>query len=464
MTDSITPRSGRRAAAARDTSRVSKAGALALVLPLISLGLLLLVNPDAPPVEKHPPADIALARLDLVCPAAVAPGDSVLAAQQETDGEITVRVGKAEPDTVRVDVSAAKVSSSRQPVVVTGVDQVAPGLVAARVGPRGATQCASPRAEAWFTGLGARPTHRSSIRLTNPDAGPAIADFEVFSRRGPLNVAALRGIRVPGRSTLTLDLAEVSPRRTDLAAKLTVQRGRIGSSVWDEGDPFGRGAVPGGWLAPQAEPGTALRLLGVPRFDRGTQTLTLLNPGDSEARATLRFIGAESEFAPEGLDDVTIAPGSVVSVALHDLVAAEQGDILGVLVESTLPVTATLRAETEDRLTHATPGAELSDAAGVIPAGQAAIVIAGATKAGTVVLSTDTGDDVRARVGPRRGTTLEIPAGASTFRVRFTGTTARAALVVRTRTGMISTPLAPLVLQGQAPYVGPALPGADQPE
>ena len=73
-------------------------------------------------------------------------------------------------------------------------------LLAARFQPDGlaATECALPRPDYWFTGVGADADHASVLQLANPDTGPAVADVTVLGRTGPIDVPELRGLTVQG--------------------------------------------------------------------------------------------------------------------------------------------------------------------------------------------------------------------------------------------------------------------------
>jgi hypothetical protein len=82
--------------------------------------------------------------------------------------------------------------------------------------PAGTTACVEPEPEAWFTGVGAGPEHSSVLELVNPDKGPAVADVTVLTPTGVADVSALRGIRVPGASSLTFDLGRLAAWKHDL--------------------------------------------------------------------------------------------------------------------------------------------------------------------------------------------------------------------------------------------------------
>ena len=171
--------------------------------------------------------------------------------------------------------------------------------------------CDRPAPERWFTGVGASAEHTSTLTLVNPDKGPAVADVTVWDGSGLVDVPALRGVRVPGGGSTSFDLSEVAPNRDALAIRVQVSRGRLASSVVDVVDPVGRDRPVREWLPAQAAPADDVVRRRAWAPTAADRTLTLANPGDSEVRVALKLVSEESEFAPSGLEEVTLAPASV---------------------------------------------------------------------------------------------------------------------------------------------------------
>jgi hypothetical protein len=184
---------------------------------------------------------------------------------------------------------------------------MAPALSAARAdaGPA-ATSCVAPQPEQWFTGLGAAAKHSSVLELVNPDPGPAVADISLIGSRGPVEAPSLRGITVPGGSSLRVNLAREIPLRGELSAEVVVSRGRLGVFVVDTYDELGRGDAGVDWLAAQ-QPGEDLTILGLPGGP-GSRALVVANDGDDEARVVVRVVTSDSAFRPTGLDDIRVPP------------------------------------------------------------------------------------------------------------------------------------------------------------
>ena len=326
---------------------------LAIVLPVVAVLALLLLHPDRGEPQGKAPVETPLTSASVVCPGAL-PGTgsdllgvSILGADPDAKvtGDVQVGLGSsAAPLRVRTRrVSTAPPGLG--PAVVTGSGDLAPGLVAGRSqsAPLAAVDCAPPVADQWFTGVGADATHDSVIELVNPNAGPAIADITVRSPNGVLDVPALRGVSVPGNSSVQLDLGQVVPNRAELSLEVHTSRGRLAVHVVDSYDQLGAGATGQDWLPAQAEPATANLLLGLTK-GAGERTLVLANPGADEVRATITVVTPTSTFAPTGVEPVRVAPDSTEAVSLDDVLAqAAKDGAIGLLVESNGPVTTSLR-------------------------------------------------------------------------------------------------------------------------
>ena len=464
----VTP--GRRSATpTTPRRRVTPAIVLAVLVPLLTLGALALVRTEQPRVAARPPELTELTRVSLGCPSAAGSDSRELAvgsALATEDGEVAVDVlgsgGAPQP----LDLRPGRVSSTQVPeaAVVTGEDDAAPGLLAARLGDGAATACGPPLPEAWFPGVGARPAHASVIELVNPDPGPAIADLTILAPSGPLDVPAVRGIRVPGRSSIPLDLARIIPRRTELAVQVVVSRGRLVSSVLDTVDALGTGPSSSDWLTPQGRPVATGVLLGLPSGP-GSRRLTIANGGDDETRVQVRVISPESTFQPEGLGEIRIPPGSVQSVSLDAVLGPEiAAGATGLLIEATHPVSAGLRSDVRDDLTHAvvTPAVTRQGAA-LLPAGAKRLLLAGAERPGVATVVARSADgrelqETRVEIGPDRSVSTRLPEGAASVSVEVSRTEAVASVLVTSPRGAVVVPLAETVRSGLVPQVDPALP------
>ncbi|QIG44038.1 hypothetical protein G5V58_15750 [Nocardioides anomalus] len=444
---------------------------LAVVLPVACALALFVVRPDRGQPGTGEPVATALSTSSLVCPSALtgtgtdATGVSVSgSADEAADGEVTVGLGQTSaPLRVRSGrVSAAEPGAGA--AVVTGTGALAPGLVAGRSqsAPLAAVDCAPPVADQWFTGAGAEPTHDSVLELTNPNTGPAIADVTVRGPSGVVDVPALRGVSVPGSTTVQLDMGQVLPRRGELALEVHTTRGRLAVHVVDAVDDLG-GAASRDWLPAQAEPSSENLVLGlVP--GAGERTLVLANPGADEVRAELQVVTATSVFTPTGAETIRVAPGTTESVTLDDVLAqSAQDGALGVLVSSNGPVTTGLRQVVDGDLSLLAAGAAVdAPTAAVVPAGPKRLLLAGATGTGT---ATVTAYDAKGKalaeqavdLAVQAGGDVELPDATALVGVVPEGAAVHAAVLL-TGGGTAVVPLRELVLTGLVPDVRPGVP------
>jgi hypothetical protein len=458
MTDRSERPSGRRSGPALG-GRVGPVEILALVVPLLTVAALALVKPIDEPSTVHPPVDVPLTRATLVCPTALpGTGTVALANADGTTGDVTIRLPVE--DTIELDGTVR--TGVKKALVAQAEGELAAGFLGVRYGDGAATACSAPRPEQWFTGVGAAPEHSSTLELVNPDGGPAVADVTVLGPDGPLEVPALRGVTVPGGRTLRFELADVVPTRGELALHVLVSRGRLGVAVEDQVDELGRGARSRDWLPSQGEAGTSAYLLGL-GGKPGDRTLVLANPGDSEARVGLEVVTKESEFAPADADEIRVAPGSTETVDLTDLLRnrAARG-ALGLRLDSTLPVTASLRTVAGRDLSRAVTGVRI-EARGALamPRGPSRLVLAGADGVGvaTYVVTDEDGKEIareRVELTPGVASRLKLPREGAVVDVMVERSGVVAALEVGPP-GLAVLPISELVLDGRVPDVRPAL-------
>lgn len=455
---------------------VSPDGVLAVLLPLACVGALALVRTDAPDaVDPHPPVRSQLTTASVVCPGAMpAPsartgrlGVTTLAAGPEDDvgGELTTGLGS---DTRPVSVSTGRVSSVRPgpgPVLVTGTGELAPGLVAGRfvATPLTAVDCGPTAAEQWFTAVGAGATHSSVVELVNPNPGRAVADVLVWSQNGPLDVARLRGVTVPGSSRTLLDLGEIVPRRGELTIQVSTLRGQLSAAVLDTYDQLGAGVRASEWLAGQATPSPDNVLLGLARGP-GERTLVLGNPGESELRAEIKVVTPRSVFTPAGVEPIRVAPGTTQRADLSSLLEEVTGQgAIGLVVSANGPVTATLRQVVGGDLSLLAPAVPVATSTAVVlPPGRKRLMLAdpGAVGVATVTALSADGEELfseRLELKPDTAANLALPAKAVLVVLTPERTTVRAAALV-VGEGNAVVRMRELVRTGLVPDVRPGLP------
>lgn len=439
--------------------RLGPVEVLAVLVPLLTVAALSFVRPIDDPATTHPPTDVPLARATLVCPSALpGTGTIALANADGATGEVTTR----QPVEGTVDLDGTSRQGLKPALVAQAADELAAGFVGVRYGDAAAVACSDPRSEQWFTGVGAAPEHSSVLEVVNPDGGPAVADVTVLGPDGPLDVPALRGVTVPGGRTMRFELADIVPSRDELAVQVLVSRGRLGVNVVDQVDELGPGASSRDWLSSQSEAGTTAYLLGL-GGKPGDRTLVLANPGTSEARVALEVITKESEFTPADADEIRVAPGSTETVDLTDLLQSRAArGALGLRLDATLPVTASLRSVVGGDLFHAVAGERLeSRAALAMPRGPSRLVLSGADGVGvaTYVVTNEKGREIareRVELTPGESSRIKLPLEGAVLDLVVERSGAVAALEVGPP-GLAVLPLRGLVVEGRVPDVRPAL-------
>lgn len=458
--------SGRRTADAR--WRPDPTALIGAVLVVVTVGALLLVQGQEPADRTAAPTTTTLTSSSLGCPSALPGGEAVAVgtARGSVDGEVTVT---SRGDERALDVASERVATldEARPLAVTGTGDLAPGLLAARFGggSLAAVDCPAPTPESWFTGVGAGARHDSVLELVNPDEGPAVADVTVYGRGGPLDVSDLRGVTVGGHDSLRLQLGEVMPRRSELALRVVVSRGRLSASLLDQVPELGARPLTEDWLPGQPAPTTSATLLGLPRGP-GTDVLAVANPGDSEARVQVRILTTDSSFAPEGVEEVRVPPGSVRTVTLTSVVrAAVQDGAIGIEVTASAPVTSSLRTVVADDLSHAAPVLPSGEPTTVlVPQGTASVVLADAEGVGVATVSAWTADgkaleEQQVELKPGQGGVVDLPRGAALVRVTPRRTAVHSAvLVTGAGAGAAVVGFRELVTDALIPDVHPGLP------
>ncbi|WP_162598793.1 DUF5719 family protein [Nocardioides gilvus] len=457
MTDRSRPGSRRRVALQRDR-RINPMVMLSIGVPLLTVAALASVSPSPTEDPGRAPGTAPLSSSVVVCPPARGDVDDVRVALANTSQSGTIRVAGA-PD-VTISGGALSTVGRSSYVVLRAEGDLASGLVASRTGETAAVACTPPDSDVWFTGVGAGPEHSSVLHLVNPDAGPALADVTVHGPGGVREVAGLRGLAVPARGEIELDLSRVAPARNDLTIRIQVSRGRLASSVMDRIDELGSASRAVSWLPANDAPSRDPLLLGVARGG-GDRTLVVTNDGSDETRVNVLAVTAESEFAPAGVEPVNVPPGATVTVSLSDLLRSDVVDgLVGLRLESREPVSAQLRTRTGSDLTHAVAAPLLSaTAAGVVAAGPKRLVLAGADAVTEVtVVQRDAGgrelEPVRVTMRPGRGRRLGLDPRARWVEVQMDG--GRVAAALEAGAGGVR-PLFELVTESLVPDVRPAL-------
>lgn len=455
---------GRRIAA-RTSGRPRAGTVIAVAAPVVTALALLVQSPADTQVDAatHAPTARALSAADLTCPGS-AQGPAVLASAAEGPGGSVDWRAPASDARAPVPLApggTATVADPR-PLLVRGAGELAGGLFGARFhnGRPGAAECATPGGVRWFVGAGAGAAHLSTLTLTNPDAGPAVADVTVWSVGGQLEEIESRGLTIPGGASSSLELEKLAPNADELAVRVVVARGRLTSSMSDAHGEVG-GPARTDALAATAAPSRRQLLPALTR-KASSRVLTVVNPGRDEARITVSLVGARSTFAPAGVEEIRVPAGRVVVTDLTAaLGTALEAEDAALLVESSVPIASGLRATVGDDLVHhpAVPVRAGTSAAVLPPSGGSSVVVTAGEVAAQVTLTWAgaAGDPTVLKLLPGTTEAFDAPAGARFVTVE-SSTPYAAAVRIAAGNGAAVLPLRPLVTELLVPAVRPAWP------
>jgi hypothetical protein len=203
-----------------------------------------------------------------------------------------------------------------------------------------AAPCTAPATEHWFVGVGADPSYRTELVLTNPDAGQAEVDLRFYGRNGVVVVPGSPGLLVEGGSTRTVSLDTLVTVDGPLTVSVRTGVGRVSAIALDRRsvnfEPTGAD-----WQTPAVAPARSVVIPGIPE-GAGSRTLVVANPGTTRARVSVAVLGVDGGFAPAGAEALEVPPESTVEVSVA---AGLAGAAAGIQLTSDLPVTGSVLSE-----------------------------------------------------------------------------------------------------------------------
>lgn len=423
---------------------------LSVGVAAMAVAVLLAPGPDTPAPEASAPLNPPSVA---VCPVEEGSGRSTtvaIASAPNGAGRLTTFAGGAAAGSVQFDTGAS--GSAAVPMADVAAVGTAAGL-AELPGPRSAagallvgaesvamqTCLSTPDAETLLTGGSTTADRQFQVQLMNPYAGQAMVDLIVQSESGLETAPQLRGITVPSRSSVVLDMSEILAGRESLAIAVDVVEGGVMTT-----GRFGAGADVALW---RSTPPALDWYVPVPTSAFGGQLL--ISTG----------IGAEVEFqldlhGPEGLVEAflegVVPERGVAVVPISDLGLEKAG---AVRVVSTQPVAVFLRsvADSGVAITSGSPVTAptwLIPAAGLAPGSAGSVVVLNAGLDETMVVVTAHGEQPASKeVSLPGGAVVGIPAfegRANSYTVSGEGSLV-ALWVTRTKTGRAYTLGVPVV-------------------
>ena len=240
-----------------------------------------------------------------------------------------------------------------EPVIAAASGALAPGLVATQVwkhtgdDDRGLalTPCQLPSSDVWLVGGGAGASRTERVIVSNPGANAVSVSLDVLGRSGRIEGSADRSIPIPPLSRQAISLDAIAPDEAGPVVHV-VATGGVVSAVLD--DQWISGATGRGIddATRAASPGTDLVVPGVEAAPQ--VLLRLANPGDTEALAQVRLLGAKGVEQPAALRAVRVPAGSTVDVP----VAVSSASGIGIRSDQALVAAAwsERRATTADQM------------------------------------------------------------------------------------------------------------------
>jgi hypothetical protein len=210
------------------------------------------------------------------------------------------------------------------------------------------------------------------LTVTNPRAGQAVLDVNVFGTDGPVEGPGLHGITVPAGTTHVIDLAKAAPAVGDLAVSVVARRGLVSVSAADRFAPGFVGKAVQEWLPGQSPPSSSLTMTGLPvRPDHAT--LVVANPRNADAVVAVQVVGATGTFTPKDTPTLTVPARSVGTLPIESVF---NGEPVAIRVTSEQQVTATVRTVTGGDVAFATGVRPLrGTTAFAVPTGSADVVL-----------------------------------------------------------------------------------------
>ena len=318
--------------------------------------------------------------------------------------------------------------------------------------------CPEPGARWWFVGAGAATvTHDTVLTVSNPRAGQAVIDMDVYGPKGPVEAPGLHGITIPSGSTRKLDLAKVAPVVGDVAVHVVATRGLVAISAADRFAPRVLGKAVQEWLPAQSLPARDITMVGLPEKP-DTATLIVVNPRQVAAVVSVEVVGATGTFAPKDSPTLTVEPQSVATVSIRSIF---DGEPLAVRIRSEQPVTAAVRTVTSGDVAFATGVRPIRGATSLaVPRGAGRLVLS-STAEETSVQVTAFGQggtqlvDRAVTVPKASSVAIALPARARYLRLVATSADAVAGFSVTDGAGVATAGVAPAIRSVLLPVVRP---------
>ena len=178
--------------------------------------------------------------------------------------------------------------------------------------------CQPALSDRWvLPGMSTEGGHEARIRAANPFPTDATVAVGFVTPQGPQEPLALQNLTVPAHGTFELTVNDSMPEQADLTAVVRVLSGR----AIVEGYQLARSAIGdvdgASLLAPSTAAAESWTVPWVSEREGDTSWLWVANLGDRPAPVELTLHTPDGGVPPEGLSELTVAPGQLRRVDLR---------------------------------------------------------------------------------------------------------------------------------------------------
>ena len=292
---------------------------------------------DDASVPETATADPIFDQRSVFCPPAPRSGDSTTSLALGTLSDDAIPVGTGAEDRVELPAGRTlmmKAETSRD-LVGYGGEVLASALTSftGKVSGLGAARCSRSASPRWFFAEGSSALGAEQrFIIYNPFPDEAVVGIDLFTPAGPQGNANLsEGLAVPAGETVVIELNEFIRQQRFVAASIVANRGRViawralevSSEDRPEGVQFSLGATTpwDTWFFPEGAVA-----------DGYDERVSLFNPTDEEAVATIALVTGEQTLQPPKLVEVVVPPQTLQPLPLRDYVGGPDREAGGVAV------------------------------------------------------------------------------------------------------------------------------------
>jgi len=336
---------------------------------------------------------------------------------------------------------------------------------------------ACPREDSsyWFVGGSAALTSRDWLVLVNTGHGEATATIYGWTGAGAIPSYP---VVVPAQTTIRVGLDSIAPGVNEVVIHVLVRSGRMAASLYDQRSQ-GLTSLGSDFVSPGIEPSRKFVVLGIPRTSSQPTTATssstkkksttavrkqvkevrilrLLSPGnDSSVRVDA--VGAGDSFTPLGLDSIELKAGvvrdiqvtaSMPSSAYAFVVTADSPVVAGVFSNVVTAKGSDIAwTSSAPRLSGSAGSTDFDGTAYFFYSHVSMVVQISSVRVGSAPINTTVSVPAEDVVSwtPAKGA-----GGAYAIKLKFLGGNVYVARVLRTDSGITTSPLRPINVSNQS--------------